>query len=119
MDTSSRYNLPTKNDFKKGGLFYHVKIDRKKILPTEMMQFIFSDYIDILFKNKPSPSRKTMDLIKDYCISTKKAAMKEDNEHRKKILKDIEIKQLEEKIRDYFDTYYKNLYKNCTCVKSK
>lgn len=117
MDTSSRYNLPTKNDFKKGGIFYHVKIDRKKLLPTEMMQFIFSDYVDILFKSKPSPSRKTMDLIKDYCISTKKAAMKEENENRKKILKDIEIKQLEDKIREYFDTYYKNLYKNCTCVK--
>lgn len=118
MDSPSTYNLPSKNDFKKGGLFYNLKLDKKtKILPTELMKYIFSDYIDILFKQKPKPSKKTMEMIIEYCISTKKTALKEENELRKKIQKDFETKQLEEKIREYFDSYYKNLYRNCTCVK--
>ena len=79
METTSTYNLPSKSDFKKGGIFHQVKLDIKKPLPTEMMKFIFSDYIDMLFKQKPKPSKKTMDIIKDYCISTKKIS----NERRK------------------------------------
>lgn len=117
METTSTYNLPSKSDFKKGGIFYHVKLDIKKPLPTEMMKFIFPDYIDMLFKQKPKPSKKTMDIIKDYCISTKKSAMKEEKIQRQKAAKELEVKQLEEKIREYFDSYYKNLYKNCTCNK--
>ena len=41
--------------------------------------------------------------------------MKEDNEHKKRLQKEIETKKLEENMRDYFDSYYRNLYKNCTC----
>lgn len=115
MTTS--YNLPSINDFKKGGIFYQFKLGKNKTLPTELMKFIFPDYIDILFKQKPKPSKKTMELIKDYCISTKKAAQKEENMIKKKLQKDIETRQLEEKIKEYFDSYYKNLYKHCTCVK--
>lgn len=118
MESSTSFNLPSKNDFKKGGIFYNIKLDKKKqILPTELMKFIFSDYIDMLFKQKPKPSKKTMDMIIEYCISTKKAAIKEENEMKKRQQKEFETKQLEEKIRDYFDSYYKNLYKNCTCLK--
>ena len=43
--------------------------------------------------------------------------MKEEKIQRQKAAKELEIKQLEEKIREYFDSYYKNLYKNCTCNK--
>lgn len=118
MESPSTYNLPSKSDFKKGGIFYNLKLDKKRtILPTELMKFIFSDYIEILFKQKPKPSKKTMEMIIEYCISTKKAAMKEEHEMRKKQQKEFETKQLEEKIRDYFDSYYRNLYKNCTCIK--
>lgn len=56
-------------------------------------------------------------MIKDYCISTKKTAQKEENIQKKKLQKELEIRQLEDKIKEYFDSYYKNLYRNCTCIK--
>lgn len=114
---SVSYNLPSINDFKKGGIFYQLKIDKKKILPTELMKFIFPDYVDMLFKQKPKPNRKTMEMIKDYCISTKKSAQKEENIVRRKLQKDIEMRHMEEKMKEYFESYYKNLYKHCTCIK--
>lgn len=90
MESPSTYNLPSKSDFKKGGIFYNLKLDKKRtILPTELMKFIFSDYIEILFKQKPKPSKKTMEMIIEYCISTKKAAMKEEHEMRKKNKKNL------------------------------
>lgn len=111
------FNLPSVEDFKKGGIFFQIKLDKSKPLPTEIMKFIFPDYVDIMFKQKPKPSKKTMDMIKDYCISTKKTAQKEENIQKKKLQKELEIRQLEDKIKEYFDSYYKNLYRNCTCIK--
>jgi hypothetical protein len=111
------YNLPSKSDFQRGGLFYNLDFEKKKLMPVNLMKFIFPDYIDMLFKQKPKPSKKTMEIIKDYCISTKKAAIKEEKEKKQKILKDIETRQLEEKIKEFYDNYYKNLYKNCTCLR--
>lgn len=117
LNMDSGFNLPTKEEFKKGGQFYKLKVERKSIFPTELMKFIFPDYLDMLFKQKPKPSKKTMEVIKDYCISTKKQALKEERLLKQKQQKDIETRQLEEKIKDYFDNYYKNLYKHCTCNK--
>ncbi len=117
MDNS--FNLPTINDFKKGGIFHQIKLDKKKPLPPELMKYIFPDYIDMLFKQKSKPNKKTMDIIFDYCISTKKTAMKEENILKKKLQKDVEMRHMEEKMKEYFETYYKNLYKHCTCVKKK
>lgn len=117
METT--FNLPVKSDFQKGGVFHNLRIDNKKALPVELMKYILPDYVEIIFKQKPAPSKKTMILIKDYCISTKKAALKEERDKKKKLIKDLETKLLEEKVKDYFNNYYKNLYKNCTCVNKK
>jgi hypothetical protein len=112
----SNFNLPNKSDFQKGGQFHNLNFEKNKIMPVQLMKFIFPDYLDILFKHKPKPSKKTMEIIKEYCITTKKAAIKEEKEKKQKIIKDIEIRQLEEKIKEFYDNYYKNLYKNCTCI---
>lgn len=108
------FRLPEKKDFLPGGQFYRVKLGRKD-LPTDLMHFIFPDYTEILFKQKRHPNKKTMDMVRNVCISTKKAAEKEEREFKQKQKKDFETKQLEEKIKDYFENYYKNLYKNCKC----
>lgn len=111
------FKLPDKKDFKSGGLFQHTKLDSKKPLPIELMTFIFPDYTQILFKEKPPPNKKTMKNTISYCVSIQKEAKKEERLMKSKAKKEFEVKQLEEKIKDYFDNYYKNLYKHCTCLK--
>jgi len=108
------YNLPEKKDFMTGGKFSNLVIARNT-LPTELMSFIFPDYTEIIFKQKPQPSKRTLKIVRDYCISIQKAAKKEEREYKRKQKKDMEIKQLEENIKEYFKSYYKNLYKNCKC----
>lgn len=107
------FRLPEKKDFLPGGQFYKIKIG--KDIPPDLLQYILPDYTEILFKQKPSPSKKTMSMIRNVCISAQKAAGKEERLQKQKQKKDFETKQLEEKIRDYFDSYYKNLYKQCKC----
>jgi hypothetical protein len=108
------YSLPEKKDFMTGGKFSNLVFGRNN-LPTELMSFIFPDYTEIIFKQKPPPSKKTLRVVADYCISLKKTAKKEERELKRKQKKEMEIKLLEENIKEYFKTYYKNLYKNCTC----
>jgi hypothetical protein len=108
------YNLPEKKDFMTGGKFCNLFIGRNT-LPTELMSFIFPDYTEIMFKQKPPPSKKTIRTVIDYCTSLKKAAKKEEREAKRKQKKDLETRLLEENIKGFFSTYYKNLYKDCTC----
>lgn len=113
---NSNYNLPDKNHFKKGGLFYKVKLRyNSKSLPLELMTYIFPDYNGIIFKQKPAITKKTLRKVMDYCIATQKLAVKEDRQKNEADRKMIETKELEDKIRIYFSNYYQNLYKNCTC----
>lgn len=109
------YKLPEKNDFKYGGQFQNIKLKYGKPLPMELMSFVFPDFTKILFKETTPPSKKTLKMVSQYCISTQKTAKKEDRLLKSKQKKEFELKQLEEKIRDYFENYYKNLYKNCSC----
>lgn len=111
------YKLPEKNEFQSGGQFQNVKLKLGKPLPVELMSFIFPDFTKILFKETPPPTKKTLKMVTNYCISTQKAAKKEERALKLKLKKDFEVKQLEEKIRDYFENYYKNLYKHCICKK--
>jgi pantothenate kinase-related protein Tda10 len=108
------YTLPEKKDFMTGGKFSTSLIYRNR-LPTELMSHIFPDYTEIIFKEKPAPSKKTIRVLADYCISTRKAAKKEEREMKQKQKKEMEIKMLEENIKEYFRSYYKNMLKNCTC----
>lgn len=108
------YNLPEKKDFMSGGKFSNLVIGRSQ-LPTELMTFIFPDYTEILFKQKPPPHKKTLRIVTDYCINVKKAAKKEERQNKLKQKKDMEMKVLEDNIKEYFKNYYKNLYKNCKC----
>jgi hypothetical protein len=108
------YRLPEKKDFLTGGQFSTVKINRHR-LPTELLSHIFPDYTEMLFKQKPMPTKKTLRIISDFCISLKKTVKKEEREMKRKQRKEIETKLLEDKIKDYFNNYYKNLYKNCKC----
>lgn len=107
------FRLPEKKDFLPGGQFYKVKIGRD--IPSEILQYILPDFTEILFKQKPYPSKKTLSMLRNACISTKKAAEKEERLQKQRQKKEFETKQLEEKIREYFDNYYKNLYKHCKC----
>lgn len=109
--------LPEKTDFKHGGQFYKLKILPKLPLPAEIMSFVFPDYTQILFKEKPMPSKKTLQMVLQHCLTIQKSAIKEDRMLKQKNKKEMETRQLEEKIRDYFENFYKNLYKNCTCNK--
>jgi hypothetical protein len=109
-------NLPDKKDFMKGGIFAKTILTKKK-LPVELMSFIFPDYTEILFKQKPPPGKLTLKHVTEYCISLQKQAKTEERDQRLKTKKDMEIKILEDNIKEYFNNYYKNLYKNCTCLK--
>lgn len=109
------FNLPDKSQFKKGGLFNKCKLHYNKPLPFDLMTYIFPDYSEIIFKQKPSINKKTLRKLTDYCIATKKLALKEEREKRESDRKLIETRELEEKIRVYFNNYYQNLYKNCKC----
>jgi hypothetical protein len=109
------YRLPDKKDFIAGGKFSHLQIKRNN-LPVELMSFIFPDYTEILFKQKPAPNKKTMKIVYEYCISLKKSVLKDQKEQKKREKKEMEVKILEENIRLYFDNYYKNLYKDCNCI---
>ena len=109
--------LPEKSDFKNGGQFFNLKISRSLPLPSEIMSFVFPDYVQILFKQTPQPSKKTLQMVLQHCLMTQKNALKEERMAKQRAKKDFETKQLEDKIKDYFENYYKNLYKNCTCLK--
>lgn len=105
--------MPNIEDFKKGGRFYKLRFKKTdKNLPFELYRFVFPDYSDHIFNSKTKPKQKTINLIREYCISLKKEVIKEEKHLLQKTMKEIETKHLEEKIRDYFDNYYKNFYKN-------
>jgi hypothetical protein len=108
------YQLPEKKDFLTGGKFSNIKINRHS-MPIELMSHIFPDYTEMMFKQKPMPSKKTLRIISDYCISLKKTVKKEERETKRKQKKELETKILEDNIKEYFKNYYKNMYKNCTC----
>lgn len=111
--------LPEKSDFKYGGQFYNVKISPKLPLPSDIMSFVFPDYVQILFKEKPQPSKKTLQMVLQHCLMMQKSALKEERTTKQRAKKEFETRQLEEKIKEYFENYYKNLYKHCTCNKKK
>ena len=106
------FNMPKIEDFRKGGRFYKIKIKKTtNELPQEIYRFVFPDYNDHIFNPKIRPKKKTIEIIKNYCVSLQREVVKEERVFIQKVLKDLEVKQLEDKIREYFDNYYKNLYK--------
>lgn len=109
------FRLPDIADFKKGGIFSSSKVKKNTNLPPEIMSFVFPDYTEILFKQKPGPGQRILSNLNEYCISIKKIAQKEDRQQRIQAQKEFETRQLEEKIKDYFDNFYKSKYKHCTC----
>lgn len=112
---NGNFNLPEKIHFKKGGLFHKCKLHFNRPLPLELMTYIFPDYTEIIFKQKPPINKKTLRKVTDYCIATKKLALKEERQKLEADRKQSETKELEEKIRLFFNNYYQNMYKNCTC----
>lgn len=122
MTGDTAINLPSIEDFRKFGRFYKIsmkKNSKSNILPTELYRYIFPDFADHLFKTKSAPKKQTIEKIYNYCLSLKKEVMKEERLFIKKLLHEHEIKQLEEKIKEYFVNYYENKYKNCKCIKQK
>lgn len=108
-----QFNLPNVEDFRKNGKFYKLQLKKSdNSLPNDLYRFVFPDYSQHVFNKKIRPSKKTISVIKSYCISLKKDVAKEEKLQIQKMLKDAETKHLEEKIREYFDNYYKNLYCN-------
>jgi hypothetical protein len=107
--------LPEKIHFQKGGIFHKCRIQYSKPLPLELLTYIFPDYSEIIFKQKAPIKEKTLRKVREYCLATKKLALKEEQQQREIEKKQIETRELEEKIRIYFNNYYQNLYKNCTC----
>lgn len=107
--------MPNIEEFRKGGRFYKLRFKKTdKSLPLELYRFVFPDYSEHIFNAKNRPKQKTINLIREYCISLKKEVLKEEKLTLQKTLKELETKHLEEKIRDYFDNYYKNYYKNAS-----
>lgn len=116
----SNFNLPGIEDFRKHGKFY--KINMKKHfnhLPPELYRFVYPDYADHMFHTKKGPTKQTIKKIHDYCLSLKKEVAKEERLLKKKLLHDYEMKQMEEKIKEYFVNYYENKYKHCKCTVQK
>jgi hypothetical protein len=112
------YQLPEKKDFMHGGRFYKLQMSRNR-MPVELLSYIFPDYTEIMFKQKPPPKKKTLHMIYEYCNSLQKTVKKEEMEHKRKNKKEMEIKMLEENMKEYFNNYYKSLYSHCTCSKEK
>ncbi len=112
---SENFRLPDKSHFKKDGIFAKCILKNNKPLPIELLSFIFPDYTQVIFKQKPPPSKKTLKIIEEYCISTRISAKKEERQQRQIEKKHMETRDLEDKMKEYFNNYYKNLYKNCTC----
>ena len=128
--SSSFINLPEINDFKSGGKFYKIKnLSAAKCLPDEIIQFIYPDeYKKSIFN--PELRRqfksKKYDRLKHYCLNLKKSAMviekdiflKQKKELEKRQMEEYFTKHLEEKIKEYYNNYYKTLYDErikCKC----
>jgi hypothetical protein len=112
---NENFRLPDNSHFKKDGIFAKCNIKINKPLPIELLSFIYPDYTQVIFKQKPPPSKKTLKIIEEYCISTRLSAKKEERQQRQIDKKQMETRELEDKMGEYFKNYYKNLYKNCKC----
>lgn len=116
----SNINLPSHDDFRKNGRFYKLNMKKNSYkLPDELYRFVFPDFSDHMFQTEKRPKKQTITKIFEYCLSLKKEVCKEERLLKKKLLHEYEIKQLEEKIKEYFVNYYENKYKNCKCNKQK
>jgi hypothetical protein len=113
---NTEFKLPDKSHFKKNGIFAKSNIKPNKPLPIELLSFIFPDYTQVMFKQKPPPSKKTLKIVEEYCISTKISAKKEERQQAQIEKRVRELRDMEEKIKEYFSNYYKNMYKDCKCV---
>lgn len=112
----NNFNLPTIEDFRKNGKFYKVKLKKSEFnLNCEVYRCCFPDYAEYMFRTKDPPNKKTNKLIFNYCVSLKKQAMKEERLFQKKLIHDYDMKQWEEKIKEFWVNYYENKYKNCKC----
>lgn len=128
---SNNFNLPDINDFKKGGKFYKIKnFSSKKKMPDELIEYIYpQEFKEAIFspKMRNKFNSNKYQKLKNYCLQLKKRAIAEEKELLIKQAKDFEkrqmedyfTKQLEEKIKEYYNSYYKNLYQNCNCNKMK
>jgi hypothetical protein len=113
----TKFNLPSIEDFRKYGRFYKIAINKKtEKLPQELYRFVFPDYKEHFFDKKDAPKKKTVQMVLNYCLSLKKEITKEERLFKQKLTHDNEIKQLEEKIKEYFVNFYENKYKNCKCI---
>jgi hypothetical protein len=115
------FDLPSLDDFKQHGRFHRLKIPTnvKDPLPIELFNFCFKDFKDIMFKTKPPPSKKSIDMVRRYCLSMQKQAKKEERNFKLKSIKEAETRELEANMKSYFKEYYekfyKDMYKNCRC----
>lgn len=130
QSTCHIFNLPDIKDFKSGGKFFKIKhLTKSKPLPDELLEYIypqeFKESIQDLKMKKKFNSRK-YDRLKNYCLSLKRRALLEEKEMQlnqkkeieKKLMEEYFTRQLEEKIKDYYNSYYKKLYQNCNCNKT-
>lgn len=112
------FNLPSVEDFRKEGRFYKISMKRSDFkLSSELYRYVFPDFAEYMFRTKDPPKKQTVNLLFNYCLSLKKQAVKEERLFMKKLLKDFDTKQLEEKIKEFYVNYYENKYKNCKCIK--
>lgn len=111
------FNLPSIEDFRKNGKFYRLNLKKNYILPPELYRYIFPDFARHMFQTQDAPKKQTIIKMYNYCLSLKKEVSKEERMLKKKLVQEYEMKQLEEKIKEYYVNYYENKYKNCTCNK--
>ena len=118
------FNIPTIDDFRAGGKFYRIKhLSLKCDIPLPILINVFPNY-NILEKN--SLKAKHLQNIKTLCVQLKLEAQKEERKLLLERRKEWEAKKLEEqilrryeqKMREHYDTYYRNLYANkrCSCT---
>lgn len=111
-------NLPSIEEFRKHGRFYKIPLKKNsELLPPELYRFVFPDFAEHLFKTKSAPKKQTISKIFYYCLSLKKEVIKEERLLTKKLIHDNEMKQMEEKIKEFYVNYYENKYKHCKCIK--
>jgi hypothetical protein len=118
-------NLPRIHDFRPGGRFYGVKnLSLKSDLPLALLVYIFPDY-DVLHNKLPAIKEKYLFNIKKLCVQLNTEVKQEERRKRKDQLHELETRKLEQqilkhhgdKMRAYYDGYYRNLYNNkqCSC----